>query len=131
MIISDSIRLTCQCIAVHVLMYISLSVVLHIVFPLQYSVVQLVDRRPVEQQTNRLFFIFFEWKNNIVEESRELYTTTPWSMGAGLCGVFLTLHKAYQLAQESYKRVQKDKARRSMRRQTLRRMTTEDHSDGV
>ncbi len=88
----------------------------------QYSVVRFVDRRPENETKNHLFFIFFEWKNDIIEESHLLYTTTAWSIGAGLCGVFLTLHRVYQLAQTSYKRVQKDKMRRSMRKRTLREL---------
>lgn len=67
-----------------------------------------------------MFFIFFEWKNNIVEQSFILYTTSPWSIGAGLCGVFLTLHKAYTLIRASVTKVKKQKkklkARRSIRK---------------
>jgi hypothetical protein len=85
-------------------------------------VVKFIDRRPVDEQGRHLFFIFFEWKNDIIEQSRLLYTTTPWSIGAGLCGVFLTLHRVYQLAQTSYKRMQKDKRRRSIRKRTLREL---------
>ena len=88
----------------------------------QYSVVKFHDRRPKDEQDAKLFFIFFEWKNDIIEKSYLVYTTTPWSIGAGLCGVFLTLHRGYQLAQTSYKRVQKDKARRSIRKRTIREM---------
>lgn len=50
---------------------------------------------------------------------------TPWSIGAGLCGVFLTLHRGYQLAQVGYKRVQKDKARRSIRKRTIRELQSQ------
>ena len=94
------------------------------IFPVkfQYSVVRFHDRREEEEKKRHLFFIFFEWKNDIIEQSYLVYTTTPWSMGAGLCGVFLTLHKGYQLSQTSYKRIQKDKERRSTRRRTIREL---------
>ena len=88
----------------------------------QYSVVKFHDRRPEDEKKRHLFFIFFEWKNDIIEQSYLIYTTTPWSIGAGLCGVFLTLHRGYQLAQTSYRRVQKDKERRSYRKRTLREL---------
>lgn len=65
-----------------------------------------------------LFFIFFEWKNNIVEQSFLLYTTNPWSIGAGLCGVFLTLHKAYSLLRASVKKVKKEKEKIKSQRQS-------------
>lgn len=81
------------------------------------------DRRPPDvSNTTHLFFIFFEWKNDIIERSYLIYTTTPWSIGAGLCGVFLTLHRGFQIAQTSYRRVQKDKQRRSIRKRTLREL---------
>ena len=91
-------------------------------FSLQYSVVEFHDRRPDNDTTRHLFFIFFEWKNDIVEESHLLYTTSPWSIGAGLCGVFLMLERGYQLAQISYKRVHKDKVKRALRQRTLREL---------
>lgn len=92
------------------------------IYFLQYSVVKFWDRRPANETDKHLFFIFFEWKNNIIERSVLVYTTTPWSMGAGLCGVFLMLHRGYQLAQTTYKKAQKEKQRRSMRRQTIREL---------
>ena len=102
--------------------YTILPVIMFPNLPLQYSVVKFHDRRPDDQKHRHLFFIFFEWKNDIIEQSYLIYTTTPWSIGAGLCGVFLTLHRGYQLAQTSYKRVQKDKERRSYRKRTLREL---------
>ena len=59
----------------------------------QYSVVKFWDKRMEPIPKKHLFFIFFEWKNNVIEESHLVYTTTPWSIGAGLCGVFLMLHR--------------------------------------
>ena len=59
----------------------------------QYSVVKFWDKRNESIPKKHLFFIFFEWKNNVIEESHLVYTTTPWSIGAGLCGVFLMLHR--------------------------------------
>ena len=97
----------------------------------QYSVVRHWDSRPEGERSKHLFFIFFEWKNDLIEQSYLIYTTTPWSIGAGLCGVFLTLHRGYQLAQTSYKRMQKDKRRRTIRKQTIRelkRQKSEAHS---
>lgn len=94
----------------------------HVTFPLQYSVVKFWDRRNATQQEKHLFFIFFEWKNNIIEQSVLLYTTTPWSIGAGLCGVFLTIHRGFQLAQVAYRKFQKEKRRRTTRKQTLREL---------
>ncbi|ELU13614.1 hypothetical protein CAPTEDRAFT_34671, partial [Capitella teleta] len=92
-------------------------------FNVEYSVVRFYDRRPPDvSNTTHLFFIFFEWKNDIIERSYLIYTTTPWSIGAGLCGVFLTLHRGFQIAQTSYRRVQKDKQRRSIRKRTLREL---------
>ena len=93
----------------------------YVFFSFQYSVVKFWDRRPEHMRGRHLFFIFFEWKNNIIEQSYLIHTTTPWSIGAGLCGVFLTLHRFFQLAQTSYKRVQKDK-QRSIRKRTLREL---------
>ena len=89
---------------------------------MQYSVVKSHDRRPESEKKRHLFFIFFEWKNDIIEQSYLIYTTTPWSIGAGLCGVFLTLHRGYQLAQTSYKRVQKDNERRRYHKRTVREL---------
>ena len=86
----------------------------------QYSVVKFHDRREASERDNHLFFIFFEWKNDIIEQSYLIYSTTPWSVGAGLCGMFLMLHKGYQLSHTSYTRLQKDKERRMQRRRTLR-----------
>lgn len=91
-------------------------------FTLQYSVVKFWDRRQSTERKKHLFFIFFEWKNNIIEQSYLVYTTTPWSIGAGLCGVFLTIHRGYQLAQIGYKRARKDKERRSIRKRTIREL---------
>ncbi|XP_064632728.1 proton-activated chloride channel-like isoform X2 [Lineus longissimus] len=87
-------------------------------FKVEYSVVKHHDRRPESELKKHLFFIFFEWKDNIYEESYLLTTTTPWSIGAGLCGVLLTLHKGYQLAQVSFKRMKKDKQRRKTLKRT-------------
>ncbi|KAK2173466.1 hypothetical protein NP493_874g01006 [Ridgeia piscesae] len=87
-----------------------------------YSVVKFWDRRSAKQQKKHLFFIFFEWKNNIIEQSVLLYTTTPWSIGAGLCGVFLTIHRGFQLAQVAYRKFKKEKRRRTIRKQTLREL---------
>ncbi|KAI0220511.1 hypothetical protein LSAT2_028005, partial [Lamellibrachia satsuma] len=91
-------------------------------FRVEYSVVKFWDRRNATQQEKHLFFIFFEWKNNIIEQSVLLYTTTPWSIGAGLCGVFLTIHRGFQLAQVAYRKFQKEKRRRTTRKQTLREL---------
>ena len=79
----------------------------------QYSVVKHWDIRPQEEKNRtHLFFIFFEWKNNLVEQSELLYTTSAWSIGAGLCAVFLTLHKAYTLLKASVKRAKREKRKR-------------------
>ena len=86
---------------------------------LQYSVVKFHDDRNATEHGKKLFFIFFEWKNSIIEESHLLHTTTPWSVLAGLCGVFLTLHRGYQLAHTTFHRVQKDKRRRTIRKQRI------------
>ena len=51
------------------------------------------DRRAEAARKKHLFFIFFEWKNAVIEQSNTIHTTTPWSLGAGLCGVFLMLHR--------------------------------------
>ena len=90
-----------------------------------------MDRRPENERHRHLFFIFFEWKNDIIEQSRLLYSTTPWSIGAGLCGVFLTLHRVYQLAQTSYKRMRKDQQRRSIRKRTLRELRQRSMEGGT
>ncbi|XP_074645017.1 proton-activated chloride channel-like [Tubulanus polymorphus] len=89
----------------------------HTEFKIEYSVVRHWERRNKSQRHKHLFFIFYEWKNDFIEESFLVYTTTPWNIGAALCGVFLTLHKGYQLAQTSYKRMKKDKQRRRTIRQ--------------
>ena len=86
---------------------------------LQYSVVKHHDRRNELDQHKKLFFIFFEWKNAVTEQAHIVYTTTTWSVIAGLCGVFLMLHRGYQFAHTTFKRVQKDKKRRTMRKQRI------------
>ncbi|CAH1783881.1 unnamed protein product [Owenia fusiformis] len=92
---------------------------MHTEFKVEYSVVRFIDRRPEDDKKRHLFFIFFEWKNDLIEESYMMYTQTPWSVGAGLCAVLLTLHRGIQIAQLSFKRVQKDKRRRTIRRRTI------------
>ena len=96
---------------------------------LQYSVVKYHDTRNATERKKHLFFIFFEWKNGIIEQSNLVYTTTPWNMGAGLCGVFLAIHRGYQLARSSYNHFQKDKRRRTLRKQTLRELRSQKSAD--
>ncbi len=119
---------TCNYILLNIFIWCT---ILKCFFYLQYSVVKFWDRRDEEFQNKHLFFIFFEWKNNIIEQSYLIYTTTPWSIGAGLCGVFLTLHRGFVLAKTSYKRVQKEKERKKIRRQTIRDLKKQKSMEAV
>ena len=121
--VSDFLRSVISLLIIHAL------ICLPGFFAFQYSVVEFHDRRSAsEKDTKHLFFIFFEWKNDIIEQSYLIYSTTPWSVGAGLCGVFLMLHKGYQLSHTSYMRMQKDKERRLQRKRTLKERRQTLHS---
>ena len=72
-----------------------------------------MDRRPFhERNRTHLFFIFFEWKDDLIEETYFLYATTAWHVGACLCAVFLTLHKAYSLLHTSVKKAKRNRRKR-------------------
>ncbi len=74
------------------------------------------------------FFIFFEWKNNIIDQSFHLYTMTPWNLVAAMCGLLLALHKASMTALLCRSRLKKVK-KEVKRRKTIRRMTTIDNEE--
>ncbi|XP_053314691.1 proton-activated chloride channel [Spea bombifrons] len=72
-------------------------------FRQETSVVNYIDRRPVAEKGDQLFFVVFEWKDPYIQEIQDIITANPWSMIALLCGVFLVLFKAADFAKLSVK----------------------------
>ncbi|XP_028846029.1 proton-activated chloride channel [Denticeps clupeoides] len=70
-------------------------------FRQESSVVKYNDRRPVEERTDELFFIVFQWRDPFIQEVQDIVTANPWNTFAILCGVFMALFKAANFAKLS------------------------------
>ncbi|XP_060790260.1 proton-activated chloride channel [Neoarius graeffei] len=72
-------------------------------FRQESSVVKYIDRRPIEKQTDELFFIVFQWRDPFIQQVKDIVTANPWNTIAILCGVLMALFKAANFAKLSIK----------------------------
>ncbi|KAG9268588.1 transmembrane protein 206 [Astyanax mexicanus] len=72
-------------------------------FRQESSVVKYNDRRPVQERTNELFFVVFQWRDPFIQQVKDIITANPWNTIAILCGVFMALFKAADFAKLSIK----------------------------